>query len=99
LPRVERAEAKDAQGQNVLRFKIELPRAYPSLTVVYSDTDDGQKQKRLIATSALKFGDALTLGATKIIPEDRGSCRIADGALEYVAARPSSPPSTPILRD
>jgi hypothetical protein len=46
------------------RFKIPLPRMGDRITVVYSDSDDGQRQKHLMATSQLRFGDPATLGET-----------------------------------
>jgi len=47
-----------------VRLKIGLPDATlrGRFTVVYSDSDDGVRQKRLIATSELEFGKWWTLG-------------------------------------
>jgi len=47
------------------RFKIRLPKEPGSLTVVYSDSDDGSSSERRIATSRLDAKDARTLGAVK----------------------------------
>jgi hypothetical protein len=46
------------------RLELALPEGVSALTVVYSDTDDGTGQERLIATSRLRHGDGTTLGAT-----------------------------------
>ena len=52
----------------------------PRFTLVYSDSDDGIHQKRLIATSQLVFGKWWTLGEA---PDNEGpSCTIARGVLE-----------------
>lgn len=48
------------------RFKITLPFTPAHLTVVYSDTDDGKSQERLLATSKLIFGEALSLGKIEL---------------------------------
>jgi hypothetical protein len=61
------------------RFKITLPFVPTHLTVVYSDSDDGKTQERLIATSKLIFGEALSLGKIE----------------ESAKAKDSSQPSTP----
>lgn len=47
------------------RIELGLPEGVSALTVVYSDTDDGQGQERLIATSRLRHGDGTTLGAVR----------------------------------
>ncbi len=43
------------------RFVITLPAGSERLTVVFSDSDDGASQERLIATSTLQPGNAHTL--------------------------------------
>lgn len=45
-----------------IRLRISIPRGLSGLTLVYSDSDDGRSQERLIATSRLRFGRAETLG-------------------------------------
>ena len=86
---VERVEVKTGGRLETVRFKINLARSYPTLTVVYSDTSDGKTQDRLIATSDLKFGNPRTLGTVHDIPEDRGLCRASGAALEFVLAKPT----------
>jgi len=79
LPTVERVLAKGAKG--TARFRIELPAGTEQdfkLTVVYSDSDDGKRQKQLIATSQVKFGWAATLGSLKSV----GGCVVRKGRLD-----------------
>jgi hypothetical protein len=61
-PVVAVAEVDTRWQGKVRRFRIELPGNVDAVTVVYSDSDDGVSQKRLIATSRLRFGDAASLG-------------------------------------
>ncbi|MBN1960975.1 MAG: hypothetical protein JW841_08510 [Deltaproteobacteria bacterium] len=62
-----------------VRMRIALPNSFDLITVVYSDSDDGKKQKRLIATSKLSFAKLATLGAYKNIPETFGKCEVYKG--------------------
>lgn len=62
MPSVERATIARNGRNAVIRFRIALPAAFGSVTIVYSDTDDGRRQKRLIGTSKVVFGDPLSLG-------------------------------------
>ena len=52
-----------ARTERGARFRIVLPDEGKGLTVVYSDSDDGARQKRLIATSRLAFGRPWTVGS------------------------------------
>ena len=61
------------------RFRIVLPDEGEGLTVVYSDSDDGARQKRLIATSNLAFGRPWTVGRVRSIAKARAVC-VVDGA-------------------
>jgi len=85
-PKVEVARVND----KTIRLRIAFePNAVPGprFTVVYSDSDDGTHQERLIATSPLVFGKWWTLGEA---PENEGpSCTIVRGALE--PTRPKLP--------
>ncbi len=64
------------------RLRIEVPSDFDALSLVYSDSDDGQRQKRLIATSAVDFGEAYSLGTVFSITDDSPvSCAVVDGAL------------------
>ena len=64
------------------RFKIPLPGPYERMTIVYSDSDDGRRQDRLIATSELKFGDPATLGTTHAVKAEDATCIVKKGALQ-----------------
>ncbi|HEY1812441.1 MAG TPA: hypothetical protein VGG74_08860 [Kofleriaceae bacterium] len=54
------------------------------ITVVYSDSDDGATQKRLIATSELAYGKRYTLGRARDIAPNEATCRVRAGKLEPV---------------
>ena len=69
------------------RFRIVLPDEGKGLTVVFSDSDDGARQKRLIATSQLEFGRTWTIGSVTPIGAGRATC-VVDG----VALRPKVAP-------
>ena len=45
-----------------------------SLTVVYSDSDDGLRQKRLIATSQIERGHAISLGHVRSVDPADATC-------------------------
>jgi hypothetical protein len=77
------AVAKD--GQPVM-LTITLPDWFDAktsgLTVVYSDSDDGKTQKRLIATSELQFGRRHTIGRARAIAPREATCAVTGGRLE-----------------
>jgi hypothetical protein len=81
-----------ARSERGARFRIVLPGNPTSLTVVYSDSDDGVRQKRLIATSNLVFGRTWTVGSVTAIARQRAVC-VVDGAQlrPKVAALPRTP--------
>jgi hypothetical protein len=68
-----------ARTERGARFRIALPNEGRGLTVVYSDSDDGARQKRLIASSRLTFGRTWTIGAVTPIARQRATC-VVDGA-------------------
>lgn len=63
------------------RLVIRLPGDHGAITVVYSDSDDGESQERLIATSPVKFGRSETLGSFQLVPPTKATCVPRDGAL------------------
>lgn len=76
-PRAEVQRAGD-----VVRLKIEMQGTMAgAFTVVYSDSDDGRHQKRLIATSALEYGKWWTFGETPS-EQEGASCVAVRGTLE-----------------
>jgi len=52
-----------------------------SITVVYSDSDDGLRQKRLIATSTVARGEELSLGHARDIDPSDATCLVKGKAL------------------
>lgn len=64
-----------------VRFKISIPAEAKSITVVYSDSDDGKTQERLLATSAFKFGNLETMGEFNKIAEEEAVCVLAGESL------------------
>ena len=79
MPQVEVARAGKAIRLRVTFEADTLPR--PWFTAVYSDSDDGVHQKRLIATSALVFGQWWTFGEAPDGEEGK-ACTVARGVLE-----------------
>lgn len=47
-----------------VRMRLALPEPVDRITVVYSDSDDGKTQERLISTSELVYGKLATMGGT-----------------------------------
>lgn len=75
-----KAEVKRFEGGT--RFRVELPTETKHVTVVYSDSDDGKTQERLLATSPLKFGDYYTLGSFKQLDQKRVTCEVDGESLK-----------------
>lgn len=61
--------------------------ASTSVTVVYSDSDDGVRQKRLIATSQIERGQELSLGHLRDIDPQETTCVVKGGALRISRTR------------
>jgi hypothetical protein len=70
-----------ARSEHSARFRIGLSGKETGLTVVYSDSDDGVRQKRLIATSNLTFGRPWTVGSVTAIARQRATCVVDGGRL------------------
>ena len=78
------------------RVAITLPEQPGSITLVYSDTDDGKTQERLLATSPIKMGKGHTLGRLHRVSENAATCVTEEGSLNV---RPTPrDPSQPALR-
>jgi hypothetical protein len=91
MPVVTRVDLPDESGAAQVRFKIQLPPGRERITIVYSDSDDGKQQERLIATSVLKFGAGYTLGARLPIDAKDAVCDVAGGFLEPKQTRTFDP--------
>lgn len=66
------------------RMRVQLAEPPAAISVAFSDSDDGVAPERVIATSALRAGDARTLGGVFEVRPDRATCAVVDGRLEPV---------------
>ena len=86
LPVVRRWTANLEDGRAGTVLAVELPdwpdRAAAGVTVVYSQSLEGRAQKRLIATSRVKRGDSMTLGAKGALLGKDFTCAPVKGALD-----------------
>ena len=65
------------------RLKITLPKGMAAITLVYSDSDDGKTQERLIGSSKVVFGETQSLGSVEVISDDAPvACKLVGGALK-----------------
>lgn len=64
-----------------MTFVIRFAEKPQRLTVVYSDSDDGRTQERLIATSAVAFGKNDSLGESTVVPKEAAQCELKDGVI------------------
>lgn len=74
-----RAPVVDRAGS---RMRIQLAEPPVAITVAFADSDDGSGPERILATSALRAGDARSLGGTFEVRPDRAMCTVVDGRLE-----------------
>lgn len=65
-----------------VRFKVKLPPDTRSLAVIYSDSDDGQSQERLLATSTFKFARLHTMASLTPFDAKNITCTTEGGALK-----------------
>jgi hypothetical protein len=67
-----------ARAGSVARIKVPLQgfadSEVPDLTVVYSDSDDGLRQERLIATSDVERGHIDSLGHVRVVEPAEATC-------------------------
>jgi hypothetical protein len=80
--RVGSPKAEVSVKGTLARVKLTLPLGvWKALTVVYSDSDDGKKQKRMVATSQFAFPQAATLGFLADVYPQQATCVVENGAL------------------
>lgn len=72
-------------GGIVVSLAIELIERDGNLTVVLSRGDGAKRQRWLLASSALAFGKAETLGRSYRIGEPAAGCALVDGKLERIS--------------
>lgn len=75
-PAVRRIPFDAGGGRQGHRLIITLGEDADVLTVVYSDSDDGKTQERLMATSRLKHGVAASLGRALTLLPTAGRCEV-----------------------
>jgi len=92
-------ERASAQAGAPVRLRIALPPGSDRVTVVYSDSDDGTSQERLIATSQIVFGKSWSLGRLLAIPAGAATCIVERGALVARDARRFEPGQAVIGED
>jgi len=74
-------EVEPPRANGPARLMFRPPAGFEAITLVYSDSDDGVQQERLIATSELAFGKPWTFGVLRTIAADRAVCDVAAGTL------------------
>lgn len=95
---VEKVELREAGALVGYRLKVVLPKPFKGISVLYSDSDSGKKQERLLGTSAVKFPRPETLNAVQPVDPKQATCEVRDGALA-VKLTPLAPkdPDTAVL--
>ncbi|MGC4086897.1 MAG: hypothetical protein QM756_03155 [Polyangiaceae bacterium] len=84
-PAAERLQAElGPRDQGSVRLRVRPRDPVKGITFVYSDSDDGLKQKALLASSGLLFGNVRTLGATVRIVPSNATCGVREGRLEPI---------------
>ncbi|XXF75319.1 hypothetical protein P2318_19850 [Myxococcaceae bacterium GXIMD 01537] len=78
---VEKVELREAGVLVGYRLKVVLPKPFQGIAVLYSDSDSGKKQERLLGTSAVKFARPETLNAVEVVDPAQATCEVRDGAL------------------
>ncbi len=81
---VEKVELREGKVLVGYRLKVTLPGPASALSVLYSDSDSGKKQERLLATSPLKFARPETLNPVREVSAEEATCVARDGALRVV---------------
>lgn len=70
-------------NDTTVRLRVTLPAAFDAISVVYSDSDDGKTQERLIGSSKVVFGETQSLGSAQVISDEAPvACKLVGGALK-----------------
>lgn len=96
-PKASAISVEVAKADGVVRMKVvlnDVPK--DRVGIVYSDSDDGKKQKALLATSQLKFASVPTFSNWKGIGKDVAVCEVRDGELKPKRTRVFEPKSAVI---
>ena len=92
--KVRRSPTTAKAGEPVL-LSITLPAWFDAktsgITLVYSDSDDGKTQKRLISTSELQFAKPWSLGRARAISRREATCIMSGGQLVPVLVHAFKP--------
>ena len=93
LPEVlDRSSTLDSDGGVIVHMTIRLADPRENLTVLFSKGDGKKRQLWMLASSALQFKQAATLGDVFAITADQASCVINEGRLDVVEwGRPVAP--------
>ena len=83
-PRVVARYITEEAGATVVTLRIRLPEPAVGITVVFSRGDGEARQVWMAATSRLTFGDAATLGRTRLIHAEVATCAVRDGWLDLI---------------
>jgi hypothetical protein len=81
---VEKVEIRESEALVGYRLKVTLPKGFRGVSVLYSDSDEGQKQERVLATSPLKFARPETLNAIRLVTPEEATCVVRGGELTVV---------------
>ena len=83
-PRVVARQVTEEVDATVVTLRILLPEPVAGITVVFSRGDGEARQVWMTATSQVAFGDAASLGRTRLIHAEVATCTVRDGWLDLV---------------
>jgi hypothetical protein len=87
-----------ARADGLARLKVTVPGGpWSRMALVYSDSDDGQKQKALLSTSTLTFASEVSFGPWQAIAPTEATCTLDGDALRPTSTRAFTP-GVPVLR-
>lgn len=74
-----RSSSVDSGGGVIVSMTLKLAQPLENLSVVFSKGDGTSKQLWLLASSALRFGQAASLGSTFAVPATAATCIVDEG--------------------